>query len=65
MPDSTEVPLKEWAAAKNVPLRTAQEWRKNGKIAARRVKTKRQVVVTRTVPEYVVRLDVNPPDDAS
>lgn len=65
MPDSQEVTLKQWAKEHRVPLRTAQEWRKNGKIPARRVRSKRELKLVRTVTEYLVRIDVTPPFDAS
>ncbi len=60
-----EMTLKQWAEHHDVPYRTACQWRKDQKIPARRRTTKRTVTIEKSVTEYYVRSDVEPPNRAS
>lgn len=60
-PTSKEVPLSDWAEANSVSHRTAQQWARSGKIAAKIKPVKRQVTRIVTTHQYVIRSNAKKP----
>ena len=59
----TQITISEWAATHSVPLRTAQQWAKDGTIPARKKKIAYQIITDRLIKTWVVDSDTNPPSE--